>query len=62
MKPVEILAEVLDGSPLQIACGYLFHKQNDWCKEHCKHLRYPDKECWLKYAELKSEEEVPWRE
>jgi hypothetical protein len=56
MQPVEILAECLDGSPLQMACGYLYHKQNDWCKENCKNLRYPAKKCWLKFAEEYSKE------
>lgn len=56
MKPVEILAEVLDGSPLTTACDYLFEHDNAWCKETCN-SDVAEKECWLRYAELKSEEE-----
>lgn len=55
MKPVEILADVLDGSPLMYACSYLWKKDRAWCEEHCK-WEEATKECWLRYAEMKSKE------
>ena len=55
MQPVEILAEVLDGSPLMYTCYYLWKKDRAWCKENCKQSE-PSKKCWLRYAEMKSKE------
>jgi hypothetical protein len=55
MKPVEILAECLDGSPLTYACIYLIRHDNDWCRKNCKPSG-TSKECWLRYAEIKSKE------
>jgi hypothetical protein len=55
MQPVEILAECLDGSPLMQACAYLFEHDNDWCRKNCKEMEAV-KECWLRYAEMKSKE------
>ena len=58
MQPVEILAECLDGSPLTTACDYLFEHDNAWCKDFCRSRMFePVATCWLRYAELKSEEE-----
>ena len=56
MQPVEILADVLDGSPLMQACAYLFEHDNDWCRKNCKEME-ATKECWLRYAEMESKED-----
>lgn len=48
----QILADVLDGTPLLYPCNKLW-KPEGWCKDHCKSgQQEPDKECWLKYAEV----------
>ena len=55
MKPVEILAECLDGSPLMYACVYLYEHDNEWCRKNCKEME-ATKVCWLRYAEMKCKE------
>ena len=49
MKIIEVLINVLDGTPLRDPCDKLFSPEG-WCKEHCKTYG-PTAECWLKYAE-----------
>lgn len=51
-KQLEILADVLDDCPLTHPCDKLW-KPEGWCEKHCKDGQAePDKECWLKYAEV----------
>lgn len=47
-REAEILAEVLDGSPLAQPCDTI---ATSWCEQHCKWF-VPSKECWLRYAEV----------
>lgn len=55
-KQLEILADVLDGSPLDLPCDKLW-EPHGWCERHCKPGQdSPDKECWLKYAEVMASE------
>ena len=46
------LADVLDGCPLTQPCDEMW-APHGWCEEHCAEGQdLPDKECWLRYAEI----------
>ena len=56
-KQVSILADALNGCQLTNPCDKLW-ASHGWCEEHCgKYQWMPDKECWLKYAEVMASEE-----
>lgn len=52
IKGQKILADVLDGSPLNYPCYKMW--RSDACEEYCqnKKLQEPDSNCWLRYAEV----------
>ena len=55
IKGQKVLADVLDGCPLNYPCDKLFTQ--GWCKDHCKAgQQAPDTECWLRYAEVMANE------
>lgn len=55
-EQVRVLAS-LDGRPPILPCDKLWTPNPEgWCVYHCKDgQQEPDKECWLKYAEVMSE-------
>ena len=56
IKGQKVLADVLDGSPLNYPCNKMW--RSDACEEYCKNnnLQEPDAECWLRYAEVMANE------